>query len=198
MQNMKLMPLSLVRLSIALACMASVRAAEEPADEAWRADRPLSAEQLQAIAKLSDTLITKSVDADANARQRWEEQRDTAALDLGDLHHRACLPALLAVVRDSSASPRLRQRCVAALGSVRDKRVIDVLFEQMLDENPSVSGESFVQLHHAMPGDKYYFQKDWKKPQMQQEVEKWRAQWRQNYDRAAVVSNQEAGWIKLP
>lgn len=158
------------------------------------ADRPLTLQELDYILRLSDYLIDKQND--------WSS-RDAAANILGDLGHQYAIPALLAVLRDEKDNSEVRQRVVAALSKIRDKRVIGWLIEdalgsgenrlamQALEDLPQLVGGPNVQegfdLMPPPPSDNLeayrkenakYLQKFYQHAQ-----KAWRAWWKENRDR---------------
>jgi len=198
----------LVPLVISAVCLLGVAATQEmtlaatranPADQAGEEpapDRALTEQELEDLQKFSDILITKTFDSDANARSNWEGDRKAAAVKLLNLSHRHCLPALFAVVRDRSESPDLRVSCLVAIGHIHDKRVIEVYLESVADEHYNVSAHALVQLREAVSERSFTLDRDWPRSRKLEEIDKWRAWWRESYDEMEVISPSEPNWLK--
>ena len=58
--------------------------------------------------------------------------RERAASDLDMLGHQYAIPALVAVLRDETDVPQVRQRCIRALRMIRDKRAVVHLIDDAL------------------------------------------------------------------
>jgi hypothetical protein len=89
-----------------------------------KSDRTLSDRELACLLKAADSLVDKRVDSG---------ERYFNALFLGDLGHKHGLPALLAVLRDTTDEPSVRLGCIAGLSRISDDRVVDALIDVLTE-----------------------------------------------------------------
>lgn len=102
------------------------------------ATRPLKAEDLALLLKLSNYLIDHEND-EVGAR-------GPAAIALGRLGHVYGMPALLAVIRDENADGGTRVRCIAGLSMIRNPRAVDYLIEDGLGMDPSLDHQTIIDI----------------------------------------------------
>jgi hypothetical protein len=133
---------------------------EVPATARWpAADRDLTLRELDELLHLSDFAIDK--------RNDWLDRN----------------PALTAIVRDETdRDPGVRQRAVVALSRIRDKRVIEVLIETLLDKDRDVADQANEQLAKIVHGDPVPepLPPDWDSPERRQYYQRWRDFWREH------------------
>jgi HEAT repeat protein len=116
--------------------------------------------------------------------------RDSAAWALGErVHHTYAMPALIAVLRDHTDEPSVRQRCVIVLGESGDQRAVDVLIEALFDPSYNVASEADYRLgemtHWPLPISEP-LGRDPNSDYRCARYEAWRDWWRKNRGKARV------------
>jgi len=92
--------------------------------EDWRADRMLTPKQKARLRKLAAFVLDK---------QKRRDERERAALELGNWGHADAISTLTSALRDQENYYVLRKTCVSALCRIADKRVVEPLIEAIAD-----------------------------------------------------------------
>jgi len=154
----------------------------------YRADQKLSAQEATELVELALRIVD---------RKQPTPERKAAARRIGiHLPHKAAIPALLRIVRDSKDNEDVRYWALTALSQIADNSVITLLIDTLKDRAPNIRARADEQLKKLAgwksPHSISVYRQDISAKELDLAVSSWRQWWKNTqpkfkFDRIRVL-----------